>query len=93
MRDNTTPPAGLFSVEDEFQFRCSIQKGDRRENPRGGQQMEFKTSIADGLGVAKAKVLSFVQRTLPSARLISEDLYLKKLKGAPQSQFILLTKE
>ena len=37
MRDNTTPPARLFSVEDEFQFRCSIQKGDRRENPRGGQ--------------------------------------------------------
>ena len=66
-RDNTTPPAGLFSVGDEFWFRCSVRKGDRRENPRGGQQMEFKTRISEGLGVAKAKVLSSVQRTLPSA--------------------------
>ena len=43
MRDSTTPRAGLFSVEDEFQFRCrsSIRKGDRRENPRGGQQVDL----------------------------------------------------
>ena len=66
-RDNTTPPAGLFSVRDEFRFWCSVRKGDRRENPRGGQQMEFKTRISEGLGVAKAKVLLSVQRTLPSA--------------------------
>ena len=91
MRDSTTPPAGLFSVEDEFQFRCSIRKGDRRENPRGGQQVDFKTRISEGLGVAKAKVQTFLQRTLPSARLISDDLYFKKSKGAPQSQYILLT--
>ena len=90
-RDNTTPPAGLFNIDDECQFRCLIRKGDRRENPRGGQQLEFKTRISEGLGVAKAKVLSFVQRTLPSARLISEDLYFKKSKGALQSQYILLT--
>ena len=88
---NTTPPAGLFSVDDEFHFRCNIRKGDRRENPRGGKIVEFKASVADGLGVAKAKVISFMQRTLPSSRLISEDLYLKKSKFAPQSQFILLT--
>ena len=74
---NTTPPAGLFSVDDKFHFRCNIRKGDRRENPRGGKQLEFKASVADGLGVAKAKVISFMQRTLPSSRLISEDLYLK----------------
>ena len=66
-RDDTTPPAALFSVEDEFQFWCSVRKGDRRENPRGGQQVEFKTRISEGLGVVKVKVLSFVQRTLPSA--------------------------
>ena len=56
-----------------------------------GKIVDFKAKILEGLAVVKAKVLLFVQRTLPSAQLISEDLYFKKLKGAPQSQYIVLT--
>ena len=54
---------------------------------------EFKTNISEGLGVAKAKILSYLQQTLPQAKLISEDLFFKKSKGAPQSQYVKLTEE
>ena len=79
-RNNTAPAAGPFDVEDEFQFRCSVRKGDVRQNPRGGKNVEFKAKISEGLGVAKAKVLSFMQRNLPSAQLISQELYFKSRK-------------
>jgi len=92
-RNAATPAAGPFNVEDEFQFKCSVRKGDVRQNPRGGEILDFKVKISEGLDVAKAKVLSFVRRTLPAAQLISEDLYFKKSKGAPQSQYVILTDE
>ena len=74
---NDTPAAGPFDVDNEFQFKCFVRKGDMRENLRGGNMVEFKANISDGLGVAKAKVLTFVQQTLPSTQLISKDLYFK----------------
>jgi len=92
-RNKTTPAAGAFDVEDEFQFKCIVRKGDVGENPRGGKNVEFKAKVSEGLVVAKAKVLSLVQRTLPSVQLISEDLYFKKSKGAPQSQYVVLTND
>ena len=67
IRRNATPAAGPFDPDDEFKFRCFVRKGDVRENPRGGKMVEFMAKISEGLGVAKAKVLSFVQHTLPSA--------------------------
>ena len=85
VRRSATPAAGHFDVDDEYQFRCSVRKGDVRENPRGGTNVEFKSKISEGLKAAKTKVLSFVRRTLPTSQLISEDLYFKKSKGAPQS--------
>ena len=51
---------------------------------------DFDTKISEGLDVTKAKVLSYV-RMMDSAELISEDLYFKKSKGAPQSQYLKLT--
>ena len=87
----TSQAAGPFDVELDFQFKCNVRKGDIRENPRGGTLVEFKAKISEGLGVAKAKVLSFVQRTLPSALLISDQLYFKRSKGAAQSEYLALT--
>ena len=89
----TSPAAGQFEVDADCQFKCSVRKGDIRENPRGGKSVEFKAKISEGLGVAKAKVLAFVQRTMNSAQLISEDLYFKKSKGAAQSQYLKLTED
>ena len=88
-----SPAAGQFDVDADCQFRCSVRKGDIRENPRGGKSVEFKMKISEGLGVATAKVLSFVQRTMNSAQLISDDLYFKKSKGAAQSQYLKLTED
>lgn len=82
-RRNATPATGPFNADNEFQFKCSVRKGDVRQIPRGGTIVEFTAKILEGLAVAKAKVLLFVRRTLPSAQLISEDLYFKKSKGAP----------
>lgn len=87
------PAAGVFNLESEFQFRCTVRKGDIRDNPRGGTVTEFKAKISEGLSVTKAKALSFVRREMSSAQLISDDLYFKKSKGAAQSQFIKLTDE
>ena len=87
------PAAGVFLLESEFQFRCTVRKGDIRDNPRGGKVTEFKAKISEGLSVTKAKALSFVRREMPSAQLISDDLYFKKSKGAAQSLFIALTDE
>ena len=89
----TSPAAGQFDVDADCQFKCSVRKGDIRKNPRGGSPHEFQARISEGLGVAKAKVLSFVRRTMNSAQLISEDLYFKKSKGAAQSQYLKLTEE
>ena len=89
----TTPAAGQFDTDADCQFKCSVRKGDVRTNPRGGTSVEFKAKISEGLGVAKAKVLSFVQDTMTSAQLISEDLYFKKSKGAAQSQYLKLTED
>jgi len=55
--------------------------------------VEFKAKILEGLGVAKVKVLTFVQRWMNSAQLISEDLYFKKSKGAAQSEYLKLTED
>ena len=87
------PAAGQFDIDANCQFKCSVRKGDIRENPRGGTSVEFQAKISEGLAVAKAKVLSFVQRTMNSAQLISEDLYFKKSKGAAQSQYLKLTED
>ena len=92
-RITTIPAAGQFDIDADCQFKCSVRKGDIRENPRGGPSFEFKAKISEGLVVAKAKVLSFVQRTNNSAQLISEDLYFKKSKGAAQSQYLKLTED
>ena len=72
-------------------FKCSVRKGDVRQNLRGGKIVDFNAKFSEGLGVAKAKILLFVRRKLPSAQLISEGLYFKKSKGALQSQYIVLT--
>uniref|UniRef100_A0A7S1FKZ7 Uncharacterized protein n=1 Tax=Corethron hystrix TaxID=216773 RepID=A0A7S1FKZ7_9STRA len=90
-RTIASPPSGQFNVDADCQFKCTVRKGYMIENPRGGASVEFKTKISEGLGVAKAKVLSFVQRTMDSAQLISEDLYFKKSKGASQSHYLKLT--
>ena len=59
-----------------------MQRPQRRHTlkPRGGETIEFKMKISEGLGVATAKVLSF-ERTINLAQLISEELYFKKSKG------------
>ena len=62
-----------------------MRKGDERQNLRGGKIVDFKAKISEGLGIAKAKILSFVRREFPSAQLISEYLYFDKSKGDPQS--------
>ena len=92
-RASAEPPAGLLDTEVDCRFKCFIQKGDIRDNPRGGTLFEFKAKISEGLGVAKAKILSYLQRTLPQAKLISEDLFFKNSKGAPQTQYLKLTEE
>ena len=68
----TSPAAGQFDVDADCHFKCSVRKGDIRENTREGAPHEFKERILEELGVAKAKVFSFVQRTMNSAQLISE---------------------
>jgi hypothetical protein len=90
---NTTPVAGPFDADNEFQFKCHVRKGDVRENSRGGKLVEFMAKMSEGLEVAKAKVLSFARRTLPSAQLVSEDLCFKKSKGASQGQRLVLTEQ
>ena len=89
----SAPAAGQFDVDADCNFKCNVRKGDIRENPRGGKGFEFKARVSEGLGVAKAKVLSFVQRTMNTAQLISEDLYFKKSKGASQSQYLKLEED
>ena len=74
---NAAPAAGPFDVDNEFQVKCFICKGDARENPRGKNMVELKARISEGLGVTKAKFLSFARQTLPSTQLISKDLYFK----------------
>ena len=89
----TSPAAGQCNVDDDCQFKCSVRKGGIRENPRGGKSVEFMSKVSEGLGVAKSKVLSFVQRTMSSAALISDDLYFKRSNGAAQSQYLKLTED
>ena len=84
-RTITSPAAGYFDIDTDCQFKRSVRKGNIRKNSKGGKLVEFRANILEGLGVAKAKVLSFVQRTMNLAQLISKDLYFKKLKGAAQS--------
>ena len=93
-RNNTPRATGPFNAEDKFQFRHSIREGGGiRENPRGSKNVEFKAKVPDGLRVTKSKILSFAQRSLPSSQIISEDLYFKRSKGAPQSQYVMFTEE
>ena len=88
-----TPAASPLDFDLDCQFKCFVSKGNIRDNPRGGKKVEFKSKISEGLGVTRAKVLAFVQRTMPSAQLISDDLYFKKSRGAAQSQYVVLTDE
>ena len=92
-RTIATPAALPLDIEQDCQFRCSVRKGDIRDNPRGGKIVDFKSKISEGLQVAKAKVLSFVRRTMPAAQLISHDFYFKQSKGASQSQYVVLTED
>jgi len=89
-RTIAAPAAGIFDIDADCLFKCNVRKGNILENPRGGTSFDFDTKISEGLDVAKAKVLSYV-RMMNSAQLISEDLYFKKSKGAPQSQYLKLT--
>ena len=89
-RTIAAPAAGIFDIDADCLFKCNVRKGNILENPRGGTSFDFDTKISEGLEVAKAKVLSYV-RMMNSAQLISEDLYFKKSKGAPQSQYLKLT--
>ena len=92
-RVESTPAAGGFDADAACNFRCSVHKGHIREGPRGGSTTEFQSIISEGLGVVLAKVLSFVSRTMSSEKLISQDLFFKKSKGAPQSQYVKLTED
>jgi len=85
--------AELFDPNMEFNLKCTVRKGDIRNNPRGGTVGEFRVKISEGLEVLRAKALSFLCCTLPNSQLISEDVYFKKSKGAPQSQYIILTND
>ena len=87
----TQANAGLFDPNMEFNLKCTVRKGDIRNNPRGRAVGKFRVKISEGLEVLRAKALSFLHRTLPTSQLISEDVYFKKSKGAPQSQYIILT--
>ena len=80
IRRNNLPAAGQLDAEKEFNFKCYARKGDMRENPRGGQLVEFKAKTSEGLEVHKAKALSFVRRSMPSAQLMSDDSCFKSLK-------------
>ena len=89
----SSPAAGQFDVNAYCHVKCSVRKGDILENRRGRKEFKFKAKVSEGLGVAKVKFLSFVQRTMNTAQLISEDLYFKKSKGAAQSQCLKLTED
>jgi len=69
-----------------------VRKGNTVENPKIGVHNKFKSKISGGLGVLQAKALSFPHqsRDLPNTQLISEDLYFKKAKGSPLSQYVKL---
>ena len=82
-----------FNAEEEFEFRCSAHKGEVRENLRVGKNVEFKVKASKVLRATKAKVLSFAQRSLLSAQIISKDSHFKRSKGEPQSQHVVLIKE
>ena len=90
---NNPPAAGVFNNDAEYRFKCHVRKGNVTDNPRGGTPFDFTVKISEGLYVAKAKVQSLVRRTLPQAQLITEDLYFKKAKCTPQSQYVILTDE
>jgi len=38
-RAELIPAAGIFEVDADCNFRCSVRKGDIREGPRGGSQI------------------------------------------------------
>ena len=67
--------AGPLDVNMECQFKCTICKGDIRDNPRGGTSTDFKVKISEGVEVVKARALSFVHHMLLNAQLISDDVY------------------
>mmetsp|Transcript_3889 Transcript_3889/g.4566 ORF Transcript_3889/g.4566 Transcript_3889/m.4566 type:complete len:178 (+) Transcript_3889:93-626(+) len=91
--NNSPPDAGHFDKDAEYRFKCYVRKGDVRTNPRGGTPFDFTVKISEGLEVAKAKVLTFVRRSISGAQLISEYLYFKRSKGCPQSQYVTLSDE
>ena len=71
---STVPNAGLFDVNADCKFKCTIRKGDIKDNPRGGTAGEFLVKISEGLDVVKAKAISFVQRKIKNSQLITEDV-------------------
>ena len=88
------PRAGNFDTQTEYKAKVTIRKGAIGENPRGGVVQNYTIKVSEGFAVLKAKALSFRTATeFSGARLISEDIYLKKAKGAAQSQFVPLTEE
>ena len=82
--------AGPLDVNMECQFKCTVRKGDTRDNPRGGASTDFKVKISEGVEVLKARTLSFVRHALSNAQLVSDDIHFKKSKGASQSQHVIL---
>ena len=68
-----TPPEG-------HPFKCLIRKGYRSGNQRGGTVIRFKSKASEELGVAKAKIVSFMHRMMSTALLVSDDVYFIKLK-------------
>ena len=89
----TQANAELFDPSVKFNLKCTVRKGDIRNNPRGGTVGEFRVKNSEGIEVLRDKALSFLRRTLPNSQLISEDVYFKNSKGAPQSQYIILTND
>ena len=54
------PNTGVFNVNVGCKFKCTVQKGSIRDNPRGGTAGEFLIKISEGLDIVKAKATSFV---------------------------------
>ena len=83
--------AGPLDPSAEHKAQVTIRKGNISENPRGGVVQHYTIRVSEGFDVLKAKALSFrTSAEFAGARLVNENVYFKKSKGAAQSQFIAL---
>ena len=82
--------AGMFHMKIETQSNLSARKGEMRDNLRGDTITNFKSKIADGFGITKARALSGVRDLMPVFELLMEDVRFNKSKGTAQTHYAAL---